>query len=136
MPFDMNLVLIDGSVDLTVDTDIPAISVVRDGATGAVVLDLRETGVRGLAAVLVCPTDPPAADNTLNLVIEESDSEASGYVPLVSFDQVGDVPPGTYMERFATAKRYVRANITIAGTVGVNYGKVGVLISPYPWKVL
>ncbi len=72
MAFDSNLILVDGSIVITPSTDTPPVSLTRDAATGAAVLDLGKTGANGLWAVLICPSKPTTYDDTLTAFIEES----------------------------------------------------------------
>jgi len=145
MPFDANLVLIDGTIVMTATTDTaPTSAATRNTATGAVVIDLKETGRFGLVAVLVCPADLSAGADaaTLTGYIECSDAVAFG-----SFVErhgswgvanttmgviVGDECPCVAFIRFATRKRYCRANITVSAS----FGSPIVLISPYPFGYL
>ncbi len=70
MAFDDNLILRDGTADL--QTAEAAALVLTADANGAKVLDIRKTGQRGLAAVLVLPTAPTAFADTLDVTIEHS----------------------------------------------------------------
>jgi len=143
MPFDANLILMDGSVITTVDLDTPATSTTRDATTGAVVLDLEGSGARGLAAVLILSELADAADAyTLTAFIEGSDVLAftSDIHRLCSFDLlgtaggviVGSETPCTVVARFATNERYIRINATVSNT----FGYITALISPYPFILL
>ena len=148
MPFDDNLILIDGSVSMTAATAasfLAATSTTIVAASGARVLDIRQTGVRGLAAVLVLPT-PASAGTTDYLLgfLEASDVEAftSDVHELGKFDIAAAVKgrilsgecPATVVMRFATDKQYIRANFTpTVGNGTANFGAVKVLISPYPF---
>jgi hypothetical protein len=73
MPNDSEGILIDGSIVITPSTDTPAVSLTRDAATGAAVIDLKKTGGVGICAVLVLPSKPTTYDDTYSLDIEESD---------------------------------------------------------------
>lgn len=153
MPFDANLVLIDGTVDLSAVTAasyVAATSTTRVTATGAVVVDLRGTGVRGLAAVLVMPTAGNGTTDYLIGLIEVSDEEDFGnsvyYLQeVVKYDILavtkgrilGAEAPAIVVRRFTTDKRYVRANFTPAAGNGTgSFGYVQVLLSPYPFNIL
>lgn len=147
MPFDADLVLLDGTVALLDSLDTPPISVTRDATTGAVVIDLKETGVKGLAAVLVLPDNATDAD-TVTAYLEAADhvdmtGTPAGVERLGSFGVanatqgviLGSETPCVAIVRFVTDKRYVRLNLTVgAGDLAVSYAKC--LISPYPFKVL
>ena len=147
MPFDANLVLIDGTITMTATTDTPAISTTRDDTTGAAVLDLKETGAKGLVAVLVLPADLAGGSDatTLTGFIECSDTEdmtgtttgiekhgSFGIANATSGVVIGSECPDVAMVHFATKKRYVRANITVSAT----FGAPQVLLSPYPFRTL
>lgn len=144
MAFDANLILLDGSVDLDEAHDTPATTVARD-ANGAAVIDLKETGVKGLAAVLVMIDDADGAADTLTAFLEVSDAVdfASGINKLGSFGIaeatsgviVGSEAPAIAILRFATDKRYVRLNATV-GTTPDDFHTVMCLLSPYPFKTL
>ena len=148
MPFDANLVLIDGTIDFAPATDTAPTSTTVDETTGAVVIDLKETGVRGLAAVLILPVKNDADDSdTLTGFIEASDVLAftSDLHKLCSFDIAGATTgvilasegPAVVIARFVTTERYVRVNMTAVAVSGsADFGKLKVLLSPYPFKVL
>lgn len=146
MPFDANLVLIDGTTTMTGSTDTPAISATTR-ANGAIVLDIKETGVRGLVAVLICPADLTAGSDatTLTGYIQCSDTadmtgtttgiERHGSFQVLATSTgviVGSECPCVAMVRFTTRKRYVRANITVSASFGAPI----VLLSPYPFDLL
>ena len=156
MPFDANLVLIDGTVDITAATAasyVAATSTTRETTnTGAVVVDLKETGFKGLAAVLVIPVLVSSTDY-LTAIIQVSDEEDFGNATyhlheVAKFDihaettgviLASECTAGAIVvKRFVTDKRYVRAKlIPVKGTgVAGNFGKVQVLISPYPFNLL
>lgn len=153
MPFDENLVLINGTVHILHATDathVPAVSTTRLDASGAAVIDIKETGIMGLAAVLVLPVAASGTTDFITCTIQASDEEAFGNVTyklqeVVKFDILAATLgvilssecPATVIRRFTTTKRYVRA--VIAPTVGngdADFGHVQVLLSPYPFKVL
>ena len=212
--------------DVLVDLDsaeVVAISTTVN-TDGAKCLDLKETGARGLSAVMTLPSAPTTYQNKLTAIIQASDALAgnwetiadfpvlysylrrvpvkatvaaaveadvgkkltesagtldsgvivhidpalyalngTGYI-LVAMDDAGDIfagpaealiatggtfsgvetaaadvpaglqhGPGDYVVKFATDKRYVRGKYTAVAT---NWGKVQVLVSPYPFKTL
>ena len=153
MPFDENLVLIDGTIDMDADTAATfavATSTVRVTASGAAVIDLGAagTGPRGLAAVLIIPELTSSTDY-LTAVLQGSDEEdfanAALYLrELGKFQGLG-VSSGVILAsectaglvdivRFVTDKRYVRAYLIptkVGGTGSFSYTKV--LLSPYPY---
>ncbi len=153
MPFDENLMLIDGTVhivDATAATHVAAVSTTRVAASGAAVIDLKGTSSKGLSAVLVIPVAPSGTTDYLTCTIQVSDEEAFGnsalYLQTVAVFEIlavtagrilGSECPATVVKKFATSKRYVRA--VIAPTVGngdADFGHVQVLLSPYPFERL
>ena len=144
MPFDNNLILIDGSVDYNPDNDTAPTSTTRDSNTGAAVIDLQGTGIRGLAVVLVFADSADANADEATIVLEASDESdfASDVHELGKFDIaaatkgviLGSEVPATVVMRFATMERYVRINGTV--TAGDDFHTVYAYISPYPFHVL
>jgi len=153
--FDANMILIDGTINLTGNTDTPAISTDRDATYGSAVVDLGPGGttVGGLAAVLILPT-AAVASSTLTGFIESSDSvdmtaETNDVHELGKFDLAAEdkgvitaaeviatTIPVIIVMRISTFKRYVRANLTVNGTTEYNFYKVKCYLSPFPFKVL
>ena len=146
--FDYNMILLDGSIDLTPDTDTPAVSTTRLDATGAAVIDLGEGGTpaSGLSCVLILPTATEDSD-TLTAVLEVSDEEAFGDVALnlqevakfsilaATKGEIADTePPAVVIRRFATDKRYVRLNATV--TTGGDFKAVKCYLTPYEFTIL
>ncbi len=138
MAFDVNLVLMDGSVVTTTATDTPATSLTRDALTGAVVLDLKETGFKGFMALMVLSDLAVGANAyTLTAFLEASDVLAftSDIHRLGSFDIagaaggviLGSETPGSAEVRFLTHKRYLRVNATVSN----DFGYIQVLLTPY-----
>ena len=154
MPFDANLVLIDGTIDVDSDTAATfavATSTIRVTANGAAVLDIKETGFKGLAAVLIIPALTSSTDY-LTATIQASDEEDFGnsvynLQEVVKFD-VAAVTLGRILasectaglvviRRFTTDKRYIRAVITpTKGTGDGSFSTLQILISPYPFNIL
>ena len=153
--FDYDLILIDGSINLTAATDTPAISTTRLSATGAAVIDLGAGGTpaNGLAAVLILPT-AAVAGSTLTGFIEASNTEdmttdsPAGTFELGKFgvasatkgvilaaEVVAATIPVIIVMRISTPKRYVRANLTVSADPG-NFYKVKCYLTPFPFKVL
>ena len=145
--FDADLVLVDGTINLTSSTDDPAESTTVDEITGGAVIDLGESGVCGLAAVLIMPT-AGATGATLDGFIEVSDTEdmtaaTCGVFEVGKFGIASATKgrilaaevPATVILRFATDKRYVRANLTVASGSD-NFYKVKCYLTPFPFKVL
>lgn len=136
MPFDADLVLHDGT---TITATITPVSTTR--ASGSAVIDLRKTAAKGMSAVLIMGADLAETSDTLQVSIQESASEATGYREVARFPLLtkGTGMPGTYVIRFATNWQYVRALITAVDsdsgsdfTVATCY----VLLSPYPFYML
>ena len=90
MPFDDDLVLIDGTATLGPTTDTAATSTTRN-ADGAVVLDIKKTGTKGLVAVMVCPTAPTTYADTLTGLIQHSNHISTGWETVASFPVLYDV---------------------------------------------
>lgn len=153
MPFDANLVLLDGLVDLDASHEQP-VSLTRND-DGAVVLDLRETGAKGLSAVVICTGKTVAGGNVADdavvgisiqagddITFPQNTSESLGlFGDLVGSGGLGGEntifganTPIVVIRRITTTKRYVRAHCSIGS--GHNMGVVRVLLSPYPFKVL
>ena len=141
--FDSELILMDGSVVTTTTTDTPATSLTKSSTTGAVVLDLRKTGVSGLAAVMMLSDlAVGAAAYTLTSFLEASDvlEFTSDLHKLVSFDLAGATTgvilgaetPCEVIVRVATNKRYLRINATVSN----DFGYIKVYLTPWPFKVL
>jgi len=148
MPFDANLVLLDGSIDITAALDTPPVSTTVDTATGAKVVDLKGTGIRGLAAVLVFADSAVANADTFTAFLEVSDTENMttetndvhelGKFDIAAEDKgviLGSEVPAVVILRFATKKRYIRLNATV-GASPDGFNTVYCFISPYPFHVL
>ena len=151
MPFDANLVLIDGSVTYTAATAasfVAATSTTRETTnTGAAVIDLKGTGFHGLAAVLIIPVLTSATDY-LEMIIEGSEeedfAEAVYYNHVLALFDIAAVTASRILasectagavviRRFVTDLRYVRASGTpTAGTSTGTFSTLKVLLSPYP----
>lgn len=147
MPFDANLVLLDGTTTITAGNDDAPTTETR--TNGAIVLDIKETGRFGLVAVLVCPAALTSGDATSSFTghIESCDTLAftstAGIERHGSFGVantgtgviLGAECPCVAFIRFATKKRYVRANFTVV-IAGVAFGAPQILLSPYPFEAL
>jgi len=84
MPFDSELVLLDGSVALDPTSDADAISTTVN-AYGNIVLDVKKTAPSGLVAVMVLPTAPTTYLDTLTVHIQHSNHYADGWQTIASF---------------------------------------------------
>ena len=141
MPFDENLMLLDGSIDLSASTDTAPTSTTRDADTGAAVLDIRKTGRKGLAAVLICVDSANGTDDTLTAFIEcssvaafSSDVSEHGKFDKLATSKgiiVGSEVPDIFIVHFVTDKQYVRLNATV-GDSPDSFGTVYCYLSPYP----
>jgi len=153
--FDYNLILIDGTINLTGNTDTPAISTTRDATFGSAVIDLGSGGTpsNGLAAVLILPT-AAVASSTLTGFIESSDTldmtgTTTGISELGKFgiasatkgviiaaEVLATTVPLFVILRVATEKRYIRANLTVNGTTEYNFYKVKCYLTPFPFHIM
>ena len=145
MTFDTNLILLDGSIDLTAATDTAPTSTTRDAATGAAVLDIKKTALRGLAAVLICADSANGDTDTLTAFIEcssevdfTSDVSEHGKFDKLATDKgiiVGSEVPDVFIVRFSTDKRYVRLNATV-GASPDDFGTVYCYLTPWAFNDL
>ncbi len=148
--FDADLVLWDGTINITASTDAVAFSTTRLSTTGGAVIDLGPGGTpaSGLSAVLIMPT-APVASSTLTGYIEGSEEVAFGESTyqnheLVKFDIAAATEgvilaaevPAIVIARFATSLRYVRANLTVNTGDSYNFYKVKVFLTPFPFRVM
>lgn len=108
--YDAQLVLHDGT---TITGTITPTSKTR--SSGSAVIEIKETPADGMVAVLNIPTDLAESSDTLDVDIQESDTEGSGYATIASFAQhtFGDTTPNVQFRRFLTTKDFVRAVITV-----------------------
>lgn len=146
--FDADLILMDGTVVSTTSTHTaadPAIIASIDATTGAAVVDIGETGVYGLVAVMFCSDLLVGADNyTLTAYLQASDTldmtSATDIERLASFGVanattgviLGSETPCVATARFATKKRYVRVNYAVSN----DFGYIKCYLTPWPFKVL
>ena len=151
MPFDANLVLVDGSAAWsfaninTSDYGTP-VSTTRN-AGGFAIIDLGSANigvaVSGIAVVLVLMAAAAAGDE-LTAIIEESGSStfASDIHELGKFDILaatkgvilGSECPTVVIIRISPKERYLRIDASV--TAGDNFGLSQCLLSPYPFRVL
>lgn len=134
MPYDALLMPRDGTKDTAVATEAPD-TVARDATRGWAVIDLKETGAKGLAAIAVF-LGTSTATSTTDIKIQASDVAdfASGVEDCVTFPQVLHAAiPCVLVRRFATHKRYVRSHIVVGTEVA---GKIGVFLAYHPWKTV
>jgi len=83
MPFDAEMLLLDGTANLAKNYT-PPVSLTT-GAYGAYVRDIRETGEKGLAAILMLPLASVSYTNKMVSSIEVSDSVTFGWETIASF---------------------------------------------------
>lgn len=110
MPFDADLILRDGLVDL--DANEAAAVATTVNADGAYALDLKKTAVKGMAAVIVLPTAPTTYADTLAVSIQESDHVDGDYKTIASF-------PTLY-----AMMRRIKASASVAAAVIGDIGQV------------
>lgn len=144
MPFDSSLEL--RAKAAWASSDLGSTTSERKTATG---IDLKETGVKGLAAVVNYETalvddgsDTVEADDYAKFIIAESDDDST-YNDLVHFDKLDkdSAALGTLIERFATSKRYVRLEVefynkTKSSDCALSVGNVEAQVSAWAFKVL
>lgn len=135
MPFDAELVMHDGT---TITANITPILTSR--ASGSACIDLKETGAKGLAAVLIMGADIAGATDTLQITIEECATLGGTFVEMATFPLLtkGTGMPGTYILRFIATERYVRALIVVndVGGGGFSVASCYILLSQYPFQYL
>lgn len=151
MPFDANLILAAADGD-AYEWDYaclnshgtPTLTTINDG--GFTVLDIKETGAKGMVAILIiADTATGNVNGELVVQLQASDDSAFGGADtqtLAHFEVAGAThghitaaeTPCVVMRRFATEKRYVR--IDAESVSGDNYKTVWCLLSPYPFVTL
>ena len=140
MPFDANLMFFDGSVSIA---NTSATSLTR--TLGHAVLDLKETGAKGVAVVIVVTGTDPAGACEMQPLIQCSDT--------ITFPgnreehkMGGDIAPGhisnndignggVFMRRVSTKKRYMRVKISGVSNGGF-FGTTYIYACPYPFDTL
>ncbi len=149
--FDANVILIDGTVDVDSDTAasfVAATSTTRAAATGAAVIDLKETAIKGIAAVLMIPALTTSTDYLVATIQTSSVLAFTSDVhEVVKFD-IAAVTLGRILasecttaqvviRRFATDKRYCRAVITpTKGTGDGSFSYLKIYLQPFEFKKL
>ncbi len=114
MPFDDNLVLHDGT---TITADIAPTSTSR--TSGSAVIDLRETTIKGLYAILFLDEDLAESGDTMVISIEES-SDLSTWVELARFPEITSAATADaiYERSIISKLRYIRAKINVTDSDG------------------
>ena len=148
MPFDANLILCDGSADwsyanlVTNNYGTPTSTTANAG--GFVVLDIKGTAAKGMAAIFVSHEAGNAADDALTLKLQASDnedfSEEVQTLALFEVDAVtegiilGNECPCTVIRRFSTTKRYIRVDASCVADD--DFGTCYVLLAQWPFNVM
>jgi len=123
MTVDSLCILRDGTVDLDANEAL-AISTTAN-ADGAKVLDIKETGIHGLVAVMILPSTPTTYADTLTVHIQASNEIAGNYITIASFPVLY-----TYIWKVpvvADTAAAVEADIGLKLTGGVT-GDTGVIV--------
>ena len=156
MPFDANLVLVDGTTDWTeanVVTNIAGAPVTTSLVYGSTVIDLLAisgTAAVGMSVVLIID-EVTTSDDALTAILQGSDALDFTYAAgppeitvetLATFDImgenagiiVGDECPCTVIRRFQTKQRYVRIYATCVALD--NFHTVYAFLQPWAFDVL
>ena len=153
MPFDANLVLVNGTTDWTeanVVGNIAGAPVTTSFVYGSTVIDLKAisgTPAVGLSVILIID-EVTTNDDALTAILQGSDQtdftqDATNDVrTLATFDIlgetagiiVGDECPCTVIRRFQTKQRYVRIYATCVASD--NFHTVYAFLAPWPFHVL
>ena len=136
MVFDANLVLLDGSFDLSPTTDIAPTSTTRSVTTGFTVLDLGGTtkprgnseGAIRLTATMILPTAPTTYGDILTMYVQESDHVDQGWTYCADFK---DLYALTKLLTVTITTAFAAADIGGALT-GTTSGDVGLLRWMHP----
>ncbi len=114
MPVDANLVLHDGT---TITADISPTSLTR--TNGSAVIDLGETTIKGLFALMYLDEDLAESGDTMVISIEES-SDLSTWVELARFPEITDAATADaiYERSIVSKLRYIRVKINITDDDG------------------
>ena len=136
MPFDANLVLHDGTA---ITATITPTSLTR--TSGSIVLNIKKSPAKGLAAVMIVAADLAEANDTMQVSIQECATVDGTYVEVTRFPLLtkGTGMPGTYIRRFDTNKGFVRALITcVDSDSGGDFTVTGVyiLLAYHPFTYL
>ncbi len=102
---------------------------------GSAVLDLKETGSKGLAVVMVAPSVPGTTGQTITAKVQVSDTEGSDYYDVASFPVLDKRDEGVYIVRFQTKERYARVQIVTSATTG-NITNLLVFVLPWAFKTV
>ncbi len=113
MPLDADSILRDGLVDLD-NAEAIAVSETRNG-DGAVVLDIRKTGIMGIVGVMVCPDVPTAAADTLAATIQASDHVSTDFKDVASYPTLFAL---VRRLRIQATTAFVEADIAASATGG------------------
>lgn len=122
MPAYDNLNLFHDGTTIAQGTTLEKTSTTR--ADGSAVLDLKQTGSKGLGVMMILPA--AVSGDQVTVTIQGCATVDGTYVALSSM--VG-AAIGAYTTRFQTTYRYVRASIT----TGAGTGDVNPVIFVLPW---
>lgn len=128
--YDSQLNLHDGT---TITGTITPTSKTR--SSGSAVIEMPGgTPADGMVAVLNIPSDIDGATDTLDVDIQDSDTEGSGYATIASFAQHtnGDATPNVQFRRFLTTKSFVRALITATDVGGSGFTLADCYVDIHP----
>ena len=151
MPFDADLVLVDGSADWTfanINTSAYGTPTSTTRNTGGfVVIDLGSARIgvaaRGIAVVLCLSEAAAAAGDALTATVEQSATMAFtvphelGKLQIAGATAgviIGSEVPDTVVLRVTPTLRFLRLKASV--TAGDDFGVVYALLSPYPFRVL
>lgn len=130
---DANTVLHDGT---TITADLSPTSTTR--TNGSAVIDLGKSAVQKvLWALMFLDEDVAESGDTIDVTIEQSDSEASGFDRIAIFPQITSAATSDkhYSIPFSATKRYVRAKIDVTDDDSggdFSVANLRVLIGTYP----
>jgi hypothetical protein len=153
MPFDANLVLVDGSYDwsyanlVTNGYGAPT-STTRTGGFAVIdLLALSSSPAKGLSCIFIADQAGAAADDALTLRLQGCDyttfnTDDGPVHTLATFDVggvtagviLGNETPCTVIRRFSTTLRYLRAYATCVA--GDNFYTCYVMLAYHPFNVL
>jgi len=148
MPFDANLVLADDTADWTyanlVTSNYGTPTLTSKNSGGFVVLDIKKTGAKGMAAVLIIDEAGLETDDALVVLLQASDNSdfSEEIETLAEFDILGATHgvilgnecPCTVVRKFTTVKRYLR--IDASCNDGDNFHTCWCVLAPWPFHVL
>lgn len=139
MPFDANLELHDGTTITAAIGDITSTSLTRTNGNVCIdLLALSSTPAMGMGAVLIMGADMVSTD-TLQVNIQHCATLTGAWATIANFPLLtaGTGLPGTYLTRFVTTLRYIRAHMDQTDNSGsFSVASVYVLLAYHPFHVL